>query len=175
MPSAQGRRRRPTRYWTTSPISRAGSQARSDPGGMSKSARRLLRTGDRRPHRGRPEPGEQPEMSAPKVLLDGRVFVESPRWHDGRLWFSDWGTQEIVAVDVDGNSEVVARVPTTLPFCIDWVPDGRLMVFAGPPAPLLRQEPDGSLVTHADVSGVGRGFNEIVVDGRGNAYVNGVD
>jgi sugar lactone lactonase YvrE len=114
-------------------------------------------------------------MSAPKVLLDGRVFVESPRWHDGRLWFSDWGTQEIVAVDVDGNSEVVARVPTTLPFCIDWLPDGRLLVVAGPTATLLRQEADGSLVTHADLSGVGRGFNEIVVDGRGNTYVNGGD
>jgi sugar lactone lactonase YvrE len=114
-------------------------------------------------------------MSAPKVLLDGRVFVESPRWHDGRLWFSDWGTQEIVAVDVDGNSEVVARVPTTLPFCIDWLPDDRLLVVAGPTATLLRQEADGSLVTHADLSGVGRGFNEIVVDGRGNTYVNGGD
>jgi sugar lactone lactonase YvrE len=114
-------------------------------------------------------------MSAPEVLLAGRVFVESARWHDGRLWFSDWGTGEIVAVDVDGNSEVVARVPTSLPFCFDWLPDGRLLVVAGPTATLLRQEADGSLVTHADLSGVGRVFNEIVVDGRGYAYVNGGD
>ncbi|MFL6073229.1 MAG: SMP-30/gluconolactonase/LRE family protein [Mycobacteriales bacterium] len=114
-------------------------------------------------------------MPAPKLLLDGRVFVESARWHDGRMWFSDWGTREIVAVDAGGNSEVMARVPASLPFCFDWLPDGRLLVVAGPTATLLRQEPDGSLVTHADLSGAGRVFNEIVVDDRGYAYVNGGD
>ncbi len=42
-----------------------------------------------------------------RVLLSGLGMGESPRWHDGRLWFSDWGTNEIVAVDLDGNSEVM--------------------------------------------------------------------
>src|ERR671913_266280 len=60
-----------------------------------------------------------------RVLLDGLAMPESPRWHDGRLWFSNWGTQQIVAVDVDGDSQVMARVPTNVPFCIDWLPDGR--------------------------------------------------
>lgn len=55
------------------------------------------------------------------TLLTGLAFGESPRWHEDRLWFSNWGTQEVVAVDLDGNSEVVARVPTTLPFSIDWL------------------------------------------------------
>lgn len=117
-------------------------------------------------------------MSAPEVLLDGRVFVESARWHDGRMWFSDWGTGEIVAVDADGNSEVMVRVPASLPFCFDWAPDGRLLVVAGPTATLLRQQPGGGggeLVAHADLSPAGRGFNEIVVDHRGYAYVNGGD
>jgi sugar lactone lactonase YvrE len=107
------------------------------------------------------------------VLLSGLVIGESPRWHEGRLWFSNWGAQEIIAVDVEGNSEVVTRVPTTIPFSIDWLPDGRLLVVSGPEALLLRREPDGSLVTHADLSSLARGWNEIVVDGRGNAYVNG--
>ena len=41
-------------------------------------------------------------------------------------------------------------------------------------AGLNRVEPDGSMVPHADLSGLGGdGFNEIVVDGRGNVYVNG--
>jgi sugar lactone lactonase YvrE len=69
----------------------------------------------------------------------------------------------------------MARVPTTIPFCIDWLPDGRLLVVSGPEALLLRREPDGSLVTYADLSRLAKGWNEIVVDGRGNTYVNGSD
>lgn len=111
-------------------------------------------------------------MSEPQTLMTGLAIGESPRWHERRLWFSNWGTQEIVAVDLEGNSEVMAHVPTTIPFCIDWLPDGRLLVVSGPEALLLRQEPDGSLVTHADLSGLAEGFNEIVADGRGYAYVN---
>jgi Gluconolactonase len=113
-------------------------------------------------------------MPEPPTLLTGLVIGESPRWHEDRLWFSHWGTQDVVAVDLDGKSEVVASVPTTIPFSIDWLPDGRLLVVSGQEALLLRREPDGSLMTHADLSGLDRCFNEIVVDGRGNAYVNGV-
>jgi sugar lactone lactonase YvrE len=105
--------------------------------------------------------------------MTGLVLGESPRWHDGRLWFSDWGAQEIIAVDLEGKSEVMVRVPTALPFCIDWLPDGRLLVVAGRDGLLLRREPDGSLVTHADLTGLSdHPWNEIVVDGRGNAYLN---
>jgi sugar lactone lactonase YvrE len=110
-------------------------------------------------------------MSAPEILLTGLVIGESARWHDDRLWCSNWGAQEVLAVDASGRREVMARVPTTLPFSIDWLPDGRLLVVSGPEAELLRQEPDGSLVLHAALGDVG--VNEIVVDGRGNTYVNG--
>jgi len=107
--------------------------------------------------------------------LTGLAIGESPRWHEGRLWLSNWGAQEVVAVDLDGRSEIVARVPTTIPFCIDWLPDGRLLVVSGREGLLLRREPDGTLVTHADLTGLSaHAWNEIVVDGRGNAYVNGI-
>ena len=113
-------------------------------------------------------------MSEVQILLTGLAIGESPRWHEDRLWFSNWGMQEVVAVDLDGKSDVMVRVPTTLPFCIDWLPDGRLLVVAGREALLLRREPDGELVTHADLRGsAGLGWNEIVVDGRGNIYLNG--
>ena len=112
-------------------------------------------------------------MTQPRILRTGLGFGESPRWHDGRLWFCNWGFGEVVAVDLDGKSEVMAQIPTTVPFSIDWLPDGRLLVVSGREALLLRQEPDGSLVTHADLTGLDSMFNEIVVDGRGNAYVNG--
>ena len=111
-----------------------------------------------------------------KTLLTGLVIGESPRWHEGRLWFAHWGTDEIVAVDLDGKAEVVvggvrATAPPGLGWSIDWLPDGRLLVTG---EALMRIEPDGSMVRHADLSGLGvDGFNEIVVDGRGNIYVNG--
>ncbi|MBM7791224.1 SMP-30/gluconolactonase/LRE family protein [Tenggerimyces flavus] len=104
------------------------------------------------------------------ILVTGLKIGESARWHDGRLWLSNWGTHDILAVDADGSTEVMARVPVTIPFCFDWLPDGTLLVAAGPSGRVLRQEPDGSLVDFADVGG---GLNEIVVDGRGNVYVNG--
>jgi sugar lactone lactonase YvrE len=108
------------------------------------------------------------------TLLTGLAFGESPRWHDGRLWLSDWATRNIIAVDLDGKSEVIAQAPT-MPFCIDWLPDGRLLVVSGGEGLLLRREPDGSLVTHADLTGLSvKPWNEIVVDGRGNAYLNNI-
>jgi sugar lactone lactonase YvrE len=111
-----------------------------------------------------------------QTLMTGLAFGESPRWRDGRLWVSDWGAQEVIAVDLDGNSEVVVRVSfPTFPMCIDWLPDGRLLVVSASEGLLLRREPDGSLVTHADLSGLSdHKWNDIVVDGRGNAYVNNV-
>ena len=109
-----------------------------------------------------------------QVLMSGVSMGESPRWHENRLWFSDWGAQEIVAVDSYGKSEVALQVPFGLPFCIDWLPDGRLLVVSGRQGMVLRRERDGSLVTHADLHGsAGMGWNEIVVDGRGNVYING--
>ena len=109
-------------------------------------------------------------MSEVRTLLTGRGLVESPRWHADRLYFSDWSAGEVLAVDLGGDIEVIARV-ASLPLCTDWLPDGRLVIVSSPDGRLLRREPDGSLVTHADL---GRpGWNDIVVDGRGHAYVNG--
>src|SRR5882724_1283711 len=108
-------------------------------------------------------------MKEIKTLLSGLGFGESPRWHDNRLWFSNWVVQEVVAVDINGESEVIAHMPS-FPFSIDWMPDGRLLIVSGREQRLKRMEPDGSLVTHADLRGLGEfGYNEIVVDGRGNA------
>ncbi len=114
-------------------------------------------------------------MADLNTLLTGLGLGESPRWHEGRLWFSDWGAEEVVAVDLEGRSEVMVRHAAPLPFSIDWLPDGRLLIVSGRDGLLQRVEPAGSLVTHADLTGLSdRPWNEIVVDGRSNAYVNNI-
>jgi sugar lactone lactonase YvrE len=108
----------------------------------------------------------------PRTLLSGLVFGEAPRWHDDRLWFSDMSVQEVRAADLDGQSEVVARVPT---LGLGFLPDGRLLIVSMRDGLLLRREPDGSLSTHADLTRVAnKPWNDLVVDGRGNAYVNNI-
>ena len=82
------------------------------------------------------------------VLMEGISFGESPRWHDGRLWFSDWGAHQVIALDHEGGHEVVVSVPS-FPMCIDFLPDGRLLVVDSAQRRLHRREPDGSMVTHA--------------------------
>jgi sugar lactone lactonase YvrE len=109
-------------------------------------------------------------MSEPKVLLTGLGIPESPRWHQGRLWFCNWIDRQVVAVSLDGKAEIMAtRDPGSYPmgYSIDWLPDGRLLVTGDK---LRRQQPDGSMAVHA-----GQRANEIVVDGRGNIYLNGAD
>jgi sugar lactone lactonase YvrE len=107
-------------------------------------------------------------------LMTGLAFPESPRWHAGRLWFSDWGAGQVIALDLEGRGEVATSVPS-FPMCIDHLPDGRLLIVDSSQRRVLRREPDGSLVTHADLVGLGEHpWNEIVADSRGNAYVNNI-
>jgi sugar lactone lactonase YvrE len=114
-------------------------------------------------------------MADTRVLLDGLGFPESTRWRNGSVWLCNWGAGEVLSVAADGRAEVKARLaPRTIPFSIDWMPDGRMLVVDGPRQMLLRQEAGGELELVADLAGQGGGpFNELVVDGSGNAYVNG--
>jgi sugar lactone lactonase YvrE len=108
----------------------------------------------------------------PTVLMEGIGLGESPRWHEGRVWFSDWVAHQVIALGPDGGHEVMAEVDA-FPFSIDWLPEGPMLITAG--QQLLRMEGDGSLSTHVDLSGLSEyGWNEIVVDGGGNAYINSV-
>jgi sugar lactone lactonase YvrE len=109
-------------------------------------------------------------LSDVKTLMTGLMFGESPRWRDGRFFVSDWAAHEIIALDLDGRSEVVVREPS-IPLCFDFLSDGRMLIMSG--RRILRLEPDKSLAIHADLTSLSElGWNEIVVDGRGNAYVN---
>lgn len=113
------------------------------------------------------------QLAQPRVLLDGLAIGESPRWHDGRLWLCNWGAGEIVAVGLDGSSEVMARGSDGLGWSIGWLPDGRMLITG---EELVRVEPDGSRVRHADLGHISpHGWNELTVDGRGNVYVNTIN
>jgi sugar lactone lactonase YvrE len=116
--------------------------------------------------------GSKPQI---KTLMTGIAFGESARWHQGRLWFSDWVAQEIIAIDPEGKSEVIFRAPfPSIPMCFDFLPDGRLLIVSTSDGLLLRTEPGGAQLTHAELGRCsGLGWNEVVVDSRGNAYVNG--
>ncbi len=111
-------------------------------------------------------------MPEPRILLSGLVMGEAPRWHDNRLWCTDMGAGQVLAVDLAGTSEVVARVPS---LGLGFLPDGRLLIVSMRDGLLLRREPDGSLVTHDDLTSLSRQpWNDLVVDGRGNAYVDNI-
>ena len=104
------------------------------------------------------------------TLLDGLTFPEAPRWHDGRLWFSDFYTHRVVAVDPAGRAETMVEVPQR-PSGLGWTPDGALLVVSMLDRRLLRVE-NGTTRVHADLSAVATGpCNDMVVDGRGRAYV----
>jgi sugar lactone lactonase YvrE len=113
-------------------------------------------------------------MSSPRVLFDGLSFGESPRWHDGRLWCCDWGAEELLTIGLDGRADLVMPVHS-FPFCIDWLPDGRLLIVNAREGVVQRVEPDGAVVTHADLKPLAEHppNNEIVVDAHGNAFVDG--
>jgi sugar lactone lactonase YvrE len=106
----------------------------------------------------------------PKVLLDGLTFPEGPRWHEGRLWFSDFYAHEVIALSMTGERETIVEVPGQ-PSGLGWTPDGRLLVVSMTDRRLLRLDPDG-LVEVANLWDLA-GFhcNDMVVDGDGGAYV----
>lgn len=120
-------------------------------------------------------PSKQYTSEPPQTFATDLLFGESPRWHDRQLWVADWGAKEILAIDSLGRKTVSVRLHSASfePICFDWLPDGRLLIVSSRDAKLLRRELDGTITTHADLSGIAHGWNEIVVDGRGNAYVNG--
>ena len=112
-------------------------------------------------------------MTQTKTLLDGLGLGESPRWHGGRLWFADWVAQELIALEPASRERETIAAVDSLPCSIDWLPDGALLIVSG--TELLRVEPGGEPATYADLGDLsGYGWNEIVVDGRGNAYVDNI-
>ncbi|MEI8029926.1 MAG: SMP-30/gluconolactonase/LRE family protein [Comamonadaceae bacterium] len=103
-------------------------------------------------------------------FLSQLAFPESPRWHDGALWFSDFHTHRVQRVDMAGRCETVVTVPGQ-PSGLGWLPDGRLLIVSMTDRRLLRL--DGQALTEvADLSSLAPFHcNDMVVDARGRAYI----
>ena len=111
------------------------------------------------------------DMSKTELLTRDAVFAESPRWHQGELWFSDVHDYALKAVDLQGRVTRRAEVPGR-PAGIGFMPDGRLLLATARDRKLNWVSPDGSLTLAADLASHGATLlNDMVVDGRGRAYV----
>jgi sugar lactone lactonase YvrE len=109
-------------------------------------------------------------MPALETRMDGLTFPEGPRWHDGRLWFSDFYTHRVIAMDPAGRAETMLEVPQR-PSGLGWMPDGTLLVVSMLDRRLLRVN-GGAAREHADLSALATGpCNDMVVDAAGRAYV----
>jgi sugar lactone lactonase YvrE len=105
------------------------------------------------------------------VFHTGLDFGEGPRWHDGRLWFSDFYRHGVFTVDEQGRETRIVTVEGQ-PSGLGWLPDGTLLIVSMTDRRVLALGPDGALRTHADLSGVGAGHcNDMVVAADGTAYV----
>ena len=106
------------------------------------------------------------------TVIDGFSYLEGPRWHHERIWFSDFYTHRVLSAREDGSDlRVEAAVPQQ-PSGLGWLPDGRLLVVSMRDRKILRREPDGTLVTHADLSRHAAGhLNDMTVDADGRVYV----
>lgn len=105
-----------------------------------------------------------------RLVLDGLVFPEGPRWQEGRLWFSDMHAHEVVAVTPDGERETIVEVPNQ-PSGLGFLPDGRLLIVSMIDRKLLRLDPDG-LWEVADISDhAPYHCNDMVTDAEGNCYI----
>ena len=110
-----------------------------------------------------------------ETLVGGGAFFECPRWHQGRLWVSDYWRYLVLAIAPDGATQTVAEVPGA-PSGLGWLPDGTLLVVSMLDRKLLRVQDDGTTVVHADLSAhSGPQSNDMVVDAAGRAYVSTID
>jgi sugar lactone lactonase YvrE len=103
-------------------------------------------------------------------FLDGLYFGECPRWHEGRLWFSDFYDNTVFSASPDGDRRAEVKIDTE-PAGLGWLPDGRLLVVSRLTRTVLRVEADGSVVEHGDLKPWATFHaNDMVVDSVGRAY-----
>ncbi len=110
-------------------------------------------------------------MSDWELLVGGVDFGEGPRWHEGRLWYSDFYQRCVYVVSADGERVAMLSDLEDRPSGLGWLPGGELLVVAMTTRRVLRDD-GGTLVEHADLSELAAWHcNDMVVSATGNAYV----
>lgn len=113
-------------------------------------------------------------MTHPRTIASGFAFPEGPRWHDGKLWFSDQHDGFVTILDPTGTVEERFAVPGG-PSGMGWMPDGTLLVVSMHERRLYRRSADKRLVVHAELADFHPGHsNDMVVDRHGRAYVGNI-
>lgn len=113
-----------------------------------------------------------PDTLTPEVFVSGLGFPECPRWHEGRLWFSDMNSRRVLTAGADGQTVEQFTVPGT-PAGLGFRDDGSVLVVSMTDRRLLRW--DGQALSEvADLSDLERvRINDMVVDASGRAYIGG--
>lgn len=107
------------------------------------------------------------------VFAEDFVFLEGPRWRDGKLWTSDMHGHVVYTLDMDGQREKVVEVPGQ-PSGIGFLPDGTPLIVSMHDRKLMKLV-DGKLELHADLSVLcPYEINDMVVDKKGNAYIGNI-
>jgi sugar lactone lactonase YvrE len=104
------------------------------------------------------------------LVADGFKFLEGPRWHDDRLYFSDIFDHRVYALGTDGASSVIVEVPAE-PSGLGWSREGDLLIASMLDRRLSRLR-NGGLEVVADLSShFAHEVNDIHVDAAGRAWV----
>ncbi len=104
-----------------------------------------------------------------ELVTEGLRFPESPRWHEGALWFSDMYGGAVYRLD-GAELTRIAEVPGR-PSGIGWLPGGDMLVVSMHDRAVLRFGTEGESV-HADVGEFVTGDpNDMIVDASGRAYL----
>lgn len=111
------------------------------------------------------------ENHTSRVVREGLSFGEAPRWHDGRLWYSDFYRHAVYSMASDGSDERVEREVAGQPSGLGWLARGDLLCVSMLDHRVLRFSATGA-TTFADISEYcGFWANDLVVSASDFTYV----
>jgi sugar lactone lactonase YvrE len=103
-------------------------------------------------------------------FIDGIIYGEGPRWHEGRLWFTDGFAGKVYSVGEAGDVTVEAAVAKASG--LGWLPNGTLVVSTLMDAKIHHIDSSGNVTTTFDYTDIAWSTNDILVAPDGRTYVD---